>query len=273
MARLNPTASADPAALADVDRVLICGDWHGAVAAGKSAINAAAELGIRTVLHVGDFGIGPWPGDSSQSIERRLQPSLDRHDIVMLVTPGNHENWDRIDAAPTDKHGRGILTDNVFVLPRGHRWTMAGKTFGSLGGAFSIDYRRRTPGASWWIQERVLPEHVDALAAGGPLDVLIAHEVPDGTPVRKPGQLSPDLEAQSREDRRHVLEAVARTTPELVFSGHWHQRTTGQVRYGTGITTVHVLDQQFRPGNTVVFDLVTGTVQPLPLALQQARAS
>lgn len=42
------------------------------------------------------------------------------------------------------------LSDRVQWIPRGCRWVWNGVRFGAVGGAFSVDWRRRTPGDSWW---------------------------------------------------------------------------------------------------------------------------
>lgn len=46
------------------------------------------------------------------------------------------------------------LSDHVTVLPRGHRWEIAGRSFVSLGGAPSVDYLQpfRHQGESWWAE-------------------------------------------------------------------------------------------------------------------------
>jgi hypothetical protein len=116
------------------ERVVVAGDWHGNANTARTVIDRAAALGIHTVLHVGDLGIGPWPGDTT-TMQRVLDGYLSKQDSVLLLTPGNHENWDRIEAAPTDDEGRQVLADRVLALPRGHRWQIGARTFGSLGGA------------------------------------------------------------------------------------------------------------------------------------------
>ena len=240
------------------ERVVVAGDWHGDTTAGRLVIDRAAELGIHTILHVGDLGVGPWPGET-KTTQGILGRHLDKRGSVLLLTPGNHENWDRIDAARVDDDGRSVLANRVLSLPRGDRWTIAGRTFGSLGGAVSVDTYRRTPGRTWWPQELVTEAHVDALG-NDPLDVLITHDVPAGVPVVVHGEWPSDLVAASDHVRDLLAAAVTRTRPELVFCGHWHHRVTHPL---SERTTVHVLSEEHSHGNSVVLDLDTMTVEPL----------
>lgn len=267
----TPSPRLHPDTLADVDRVVIAGDWHNNVGAARAIVAAAAELDIHTIVHVGDFGIGPWPGEAT-TITSRLAKPLTQHDVAILVTPGNHENWDTIDKAPLDEHGRHIFGRHIRVLPRGHRWTMSTKVFASLGGAFSIDLGHRTPHTSWWPQEEITTADADDLIAGGPVDVLITHEVPEGTRVNARARLRPDLDTRSAVARGLIRQVVSATTPQLVFSGHWHQRVTDQLPHRNGWAQVHVLDREYTPGNAVILDILTGHVTPLPQTLAAHRA-
>ena len=73
-----------------------------------------------------------------------------------LFLCGNHENFERLDALPTvQKFGEyvGKVNNSIFHLRRGYVYTIAGKTFFTFGGGFSIDKARRTEGISWWARE------------------------------------------------------------------------------------------------------------------------
>ncbi len=41
-------------------RVVFAGDWHGNLLWATSRIQSIGSSGVKTILHVGDFGI--WPG-------------------------------------------------------------------------------------------------------------------------------------------------------------------------------------------------------------------
>lgn len=234
--------------------VVVLGDTHGDGGAVRSAVELATGADIRVLLSVGDFGIGPWPGEK-KSFTDVVDRWLVAHDAYLLVTPGNHENYDRLDAAQRDEAGMIVLGERLRVLPRGYRWTLGGVRFGSLGGAVSVDKMYRSEGKTWWPQERITQADVDALG-DEPLDLLITHEVPQGVPVVGQLEVDPYIASEADEGRQRLLEAVNRTSPTLVFSGHWHQRVTHDLRRADGGTTrCEVLPQEGQVDNAVVLDL------------------
>ncbi|MGY3567941.1 hypothetical protein [Sinomonas sp. RB5] len=114
----------------------------------------------------------------------------------------------------------------------------------------------------WWPQEEITLGDVGRLG-DAPLDVLIAHEVPYRVAMSSTMKLHPALVAQSGHSRLLLQHAVDVTQPALVFSGHWHQRHAARIP-GTR-STVHVLDLEGTPGNTVMLDTDTLAVAPLPV--------
>lgn len=247
------------------DHALILGDMHGDLGAARKQVERARATGVEfdTIIQVGDAGVGPWPTNRGREGPRdRLGPGLARIardlDVTWLITPGNHENYDTIDALPFDNEGRRVLDDRVLILPRGHRFTLGGVRFGSLGGAFSIDANLRVPGRSWWRQERITDADVAALGTE-PLDVLVTHDVPEGTAVRVQFRLPAHLDAESRKDRELITRAVQRTRPHLVLAGHWHQRVSDTVRIAPDgrSVRVEVLDIEREPKAAAWLDLGT----------------
>jgi len=260
------TQTAPSLALPDERAVMVAGDWHCDGTAARMSIERAADCGVHTVLHVGDLGVGPWPREM-KAFTALLDRYLAKAGSVLLVAPGNHENYDTIDAAPRDQDGLVVLGERVRALPRGHRWQQAGRRFAALGGAVSVDQERRIPGRSWWPQEKPTRRDLDALG-DAPLDVLITHEVPAGVPVTSTMTGIPQRVLEDAQEVRALLaEAVDRTRPALVFSGHWHQHVVHAVpRRDGGETTVHVLDCEHAAWNCVVLDLDTLAVRSLAKA-------
>src|SRR5207302_2100931 len=101
--------------------------------------------------------------------------------------------------------------------------------FGALGGAFSIDWRDRTPGKSWWPEEVTTASDVERLG-GEPLDVLVAHEAPAGVPLAG-FRLPVEDEVRSEEVRQLVRAAVQATRPRLVLHGHWQKRNSHELSW------------------------------------------
>jgi hypothetical protein len=212
-------------------RVAIAGDWHGNVMWVQTAIPALhrAAPDVRTILHAGDFGIAP---------ERRGKTFLSTVDYWsgaagierVLVTPGNHEDWERIDRRFASQPGEAIrLSETVWVLPRGYRFALAGRTFMSFGGAASLDFAYRRAGRTWWPAEMPTAEEVAAAIVGGNVEVLIAHETIDGGTAKvesvirsNPLDWHDEALAYSRRSRGLVTEVWEGVRPDIFIHGHFH---------------------------------------------------
>lgn len=109
-------------------------------------------------------------------------------------------------------------------------------SFGALGGAFSIDWRLRTPGRSWWPEEVTTEADVELLG-DAPLEVLLCHDAPAGFPANHPIRVDVADEARSHEVRVLLARAVAATRPRLVIHGHWHRRHSTALSLQSGDVT------------------------------------
>jgi len=253
-----------------VVRVVVFGDLHRDSLAFRTLLDKTAELGLTPVLvSVGDFGLGPWDRGTEDNMLRRADDLLEQCDSWLLLTPGNHENWDTIDRALADRRdefGFGVLGRHgrVRVSPRGHRFTVGGRRFGSLGGAVSVDRARREPARSWWPQE--VPATADVQALGdAPLDVLITHEAPTGVPLVGQLRVHSTLAAEADLVRDLLTQAVTATRPSLLFAGHWHVRLTHDLaRPDGGTTRVEILSEEHTAGNAIGLELDDLSVTPLP---------
>lgn len=232
---------------------------------------SAARSGIDTIIHVGDLKV-LWPEDEGPDgyrYDNLLDEVLKANGQTLLFIDGNHDNHAALRKLPVNDAGFGVLTENMLYVPRGHRWIMGGQRFGGLGGAYSIDRFFGVEGIDWWAEEEVTAEDVAALG-NGPLDVLITHDVPQGTDVASMLGISRKDELASTATRLLISDAVTNTAPALVFSGHWHQRVTHRLPFRE--TVVEVLDREFRDGNAVVLDLQTLTVSPYKVAAPSVAA-
>lgn len=221
-------------------RVLVVGDVHGDIEFLWSAADLAQRAGIRTIVQLGDLGVF-WPG--TEQWLGKVDRVLADHQIDRLVfVDGNHEGWTSRVPFPGSPAGGGlvaarqraqataegfrVLSEWVQWADRATRWTWNGWRFGALGGAFSVDWRYRTPGRTWWPDhETPTSDDVDWLIAGGPLDVLLSHDAPFGGPIDEARPLPDDADtARSQAVRVLVRCAVNGTLPSLVVHGHWHHR-------------------------------------------------
>lgn len=259
----------------DMGQVLVAGDWHGNTAWARTVIDRAARLGINVIVHVGDLA-ALWPRDTGASFTYKLQRMLQDADMYLVFIDGNHDNHTALRALPRDQDGFGVISTRVKGagaltrirwVPRGHRWTWttpAGRTvrFGGLGGAFSIDWRHRKPGVTWWPGiEEVEPQDITILG-DEPLDVLLTHDCPTGAVPPSTMRVPADDDARSRVSRDLLRQAVDATLPTVMFCGHWHTRRTYHLPYVDPVTRVEVLDMDGSAGNVVILDLDDLTCRP-----------
>lgn len=231
----------------------IFGDWHGNAGWALTAIRSAAREGVRTALHVGDFGFD-WPGAKRGRYESKLNKYLVDLGMTLVISGGNHDNWETMEKLPVDNDGTAGVRSNIRVLPRGGRAMIEGLAVGGLGGAFSVDYRHRTEGKDWWANEEPTCEEASALVAGGPLDLLITHDAPSGVPLKGDFELQPELAERAERTRVLLRVVVDSLRVPHVFCGHWHQRLICELRHPDGTATrVDVLNMEnSRHGNGVL---------------------
>lgn len=217
------------------ERIGFAGDWHGNTEWALAALMSFSYAKVRVIYHLGDFGF--WGGENGAMYLRRLNRLLTQNNQMILAVPGNHENYDLLDTWPINDEGFLVNPDYplIWAIPRGHAWLQGGARFAGLGGAFSIDIGSRTPGVSWWPQEFILPENVEALENNldalnwDSVDVFLSHDTPEGAYVgKKEFILPPELEKPAEECRRRLRLAVDRAKPKSLVHGHWHKfiRTT-----------------------------------------------
>ncbi|MCU6481964.1 metallophosphoesterase [Arthrobacter sp. A2-55] len=248
----------------DTSTAVIAGDWHGHETFSTAMIHRIADRGHKVIIHVGDLGL-LWPVEGPDNPRHRFQDrftanlvkAVEERGLTFIFIDGNHDNHTAFRALPLNEEGFGVVSDQVLYAPRGLRWTLGGKRFGALGGAFSIDRAWRRLGESWWLEETTTRADVERLGRD-PLDVLITHEVPAGIDVKKVFELPENLEREASANRLLVLDGVRNTNPDLVFSGHWHQRLSQRLPHHGA--SVHVLDREGSERNLATLDLETMTV-------------
>ena len=206
----------------------LAGDWHGNGRWARHVLESMAAAGVTVVEQLGDFGV--WPGVQGQQYLDEVQGAARRAGITVYVTPGNHEDYDQINAMPVGddglQHWEG--RPNIALRPRGMRWELGGRTFVSLGGAPSIDYQGRTEGVSWWKEEMITEEEALAVAEGGYADIMLAHDSPDGgtrrvqSIIANPSSWSYAGLAYAKQGRALMNLAYMGVKPLLFAHGHYH---------------------------------------------------
>lgn len=253
----------------------LAGDWHGDTTWARHAIKRLSE-NTDTILHAGDFGV--WPGESGKRYLDDIDTALDKAGAHMLVTPGNHEDWDQIAGTPLeDRHGLGPtawMRPRVGILPRAHRFTLGGRSFVSLGGAPSLDFANRTEGKTWWAAEAITDDDVERTVAGGHADVMLTHDSPGppwATPrvqtilSTNPFGWSLRALAYAAEGQRRIDQAVAGVKPRLLVHGHMHTVDEHEVTDGTWTLRVVSLHMSGQGGNFALLETDDLSVQWLDI--------
>lgn len=234
---------------------MVAGDLHGDIAWGLKLVRAATAAGASRIFQVGDLAMR-WPGREKIKFELRMDRLLAACQTDFVFIDGNHDPHPELRRLPVEDDGLARVRDNVLYLPRAGRLEYAGLRWGGLGGAVSPDQEYRTEGKDWWSEEEITQEDVDKLVAGGPLDVLLSHDVPMNFRGLKGDFEDLPAEIVQRADagRRLLQNAVDKLRPVQVFSGHWHQRRIDVLEHPDGSTTrVDVLDMNgSATGNAVL---------------------
>lgn len=235
--------------------LVVAGDWHGELQWARHVIRSAHAAGAKTILQVGDLGV-LWPGRGKGRFDAKLDRYLSLFDINLLFTDGNHDHHTELRALEVGAEGIAKVLPRIGYLPRAGRTVVQGIQIGALGGAFSVDHPFRKPGVDWWPEiEEVAPEDVDRLVAGGPVDILLTHDVPASVNLQsKWDGLDAVTIARAQVSRDLLQRAVEALRPPNVFSGHWHVRKTSLIAHADGTETrVDVLDMDgSRDGNAVL---------------------
>lgn len=222
------------------DEVGVAGDWHGNSAWAHHALENLSNTGVKTVLHLGDFGL--WPGPAGRKYFFWVNKVLAQLDMYLFVTPGNHENYDQLEKFPvdaTDRLRRDPDHERILFFERGARWNWLNVNFLSVGGGASIDAEWRVKGESWWEQEKITDLDVDKAIAGGSADVVLAHDAPDDVALfesHRGGFLPVHVQEYVDHSRSQMKRVVDVAQPHLYMHGHYHV-------YKDHVTTLRVNDK------------------------------
>ena len=241
-------------------RIAVAGDWHGNIDWVSRVVTLVRDRApeVDTIFQLGDFGYFPYRPGYRFLVEVDavcVSAGLKR----VVVTPGNHQDWDELDFQFAAYPGEPIrVNETVWMLPRGFRFILSGHAFLSFGGAASVDFEWRSPGRDWWVTETPTAEQVEAAVADGPADVLFTHEAVSGATVEverilrgNPLGFSPLALGYSAVSRRRVTEVWDAVHPTVLAHGHMHLR--GEIEMGDG-RRVYSLAQNGVRGNVGLLD-------------------
>lgn len=247
-------------------RVAVCGDWHGNASWARTVARVLHSLApdVTTVLHLGDWCMTPAATDDIFA-----ETSVTR----FYVTAGNHDDWGQITPLLDQHPGDAVRVSKlVWLLPRPARLSIGGRRVLSLGGAASVDRESRREGHTWWPDEVITEQHVQAAIAGGPADLMLTHESPAGTPVRRVREILrtnpwgfPDTPRQeSALSRGRVSDVWDAVRPELLIHGHMHAPGGGRTQDGRRVAS---LGRDGQEGNLAILDMQTLRMETPSLAV------
>lgn len=218
------------------ERILLAGDWHGMLNQGKAAMNRAHDLGISTIIQVGDFGY--WGDEATERTLNTWETFLERWDITLYFIDGNHENFHSLykDYPLDTETGLRPLRKRIIHIPRGYLFTWNDLRILALGGAYSIDRNYRKENVSWWAEEEVTQEDISkSLKAlnGETVDILLMHD----SPAAVPNHITDNVGAQHMAGiqfgfnhlyntglhRESLDEVYFVAQPAILIHGHYHK--------------------------------------------------
>lgn len=221
----------------------LLGDVHGDWNWTRSAINTFDAAGIKEIHQLGDFGL--YPTNAGYKFLHRVSLLLANLDMKMYITLGNHEHWPHALKLLEGASGWTEVAQSVFIAPRGYRWEQDGIRFMSLSGAPSVDRAWRVEDQkdvflqdyhTWFPEEVITWEEVDTISAEGTVDVVFAHDLPEGVSgidriiAGNPhGFGAADL-LYAADGRRRVTEVFNAVKPLVWAHGHYHHGNIEDIR-------------------------------------------
>lgn len=161
--------------------IYITGDTHGNYDEFLNRIYQFPITKDDTVIVCGDFGF-VW----DDPMHRYFLAKLTAEPFTIAFVDGNHEDFDLLYTYPVVEWNGGNvhkIADNIFHLMRGQSFKIGGKSFFTMGGAYSVDKAMRIEGKSWWKQE--LPTNEEYKTADETLkscnykaDYVLSHTIP-----------------------------------------------------------------------------------------------
>ena len=183
------------------------------------------------LIVAGDFGYGFW--DDIYWPQEMFFDHIAEQEYIVLFIDGNHEHFDKLNALPESTWNGGkvhFIRDNVIHLMRGQIFEIEGVSIFTMGGGFSLDKARRTPGISWFKQEMPSDEeYVEAEAYlckhGNMVDYIVSHTCPTESVEYLATYGGHGISKNVLEERKltSFLQSIAnRVEYKKWFFGHFH---------------------------------------------------
>lgn len=175
-----------------------------------------------TLIVCGDFGY-IFRDDYAENF---FLDDLNERGYDICFVDGNHENFPAIYSYPKEEWCGGHvhrIRSNIYHLMRGQVFEIDGKSFFTMGGAYSIDKYLRLEGVSWWSEE--LPTNAEYHTSsksleecGWQVDYVLSHTAP--TEIVRAMGYAPD--PHDAELCGYLEWVMQETQFKKWFFGHWH---------------------------------------------------
>jgi len=230
-------------------KVYVCGDTHSPLDLHKLCMDQwpeQKELYEEDILIVlGDFG-GLWLDKMSREEEYWLKWLTEKSCTVCFI-PGNHENYNVINALPETEFCDGIAkvayqdkNGIIYALNRGEVYTFEDKKVLTFGGALSVDKHLRIEDRSWWSGE--LPTYADTVNLdknlelhNNKVDFILTHTAPKSVIIPM-GLISSKMAAmfggKLDDPTTEILQSVLETVEFKAWHfGHFHKFRSFENRF------------------------------------------
>lgn len=250
-------------------RILVSGDSHADINHVKSMKTKAEKFECDSIYVVGDYGFFPTDKGGKKFLD-----ACSKLEVPVYFTAGNHEDWDTLDryvsgelAANITDQGFIEVHTNVFYAPTGLHWDWDGVHFMSVGGAYSVDRRRRVKFISWFPQEVITEEDMlktiryvgDTDFDDRDVDILFCHDTPSSVDLvlaftEAYNEMGFWFEPETELNRERLQEICDWWKPRQVIHGHYHLPYTQRVETHYGNMNVMGLDCNATTGYYTVID-------------------
>ena len=180
-----------------------------------------------TLIFLGDFGYTTSP--DGPRFKRDFLDNLAARPYTICFCDGNHEDFAALNSYPVARWNGGlvhVIRPNILHLMRGQCYTIEGKTFLALGGAYSRDGYMRQRGVDWFPEEELYSKDDYATTAatlkamGNKVDYVISHTCPAEI-IRRMGYVPDPHDAQMTGHFEWVMYELGDSFRQWFF-GHWH---------------------------------------------------
>lgn len=223
-------------------KLMLAGDSHGNISYMGGVYNRAQYSDVDAIFQLGDFGYGrAFNGDGSDNFTDKVSRLAVLTGIPCYWLPGNHENYDALDALVHDMmpeiDGTYQIEPDVFYVPRGTVLQFGDKRVLCCGGATSVDQDYRILGKSYWKQELITYADIAKCAEAGKVDWLFAHDFPWECNIMDrhlDPQWGDKAQREVIENRQRISRILDTCGATEMFHGHLHIRYTERITTASG---------------------------------------